>query len=195
MIVSSPNVVMEIQYWFYKFLLDSELNKNQVPYPSELKDSYFDGDNSFIRLLFDDEWPSYLNSYNYMFCEYSLSTDSPKEVLNRICIYPNPKIYKSQQTDGSNVFNLKNDDILMLDKLLDYRLSDSTSIYDIDIDSTAVYETTLSTLIHNYLDLKINQNFDNFDDTEIISDDLLTCLFEVYVIEHMFKYVSSLGYS
>lgn len=195
MMIYSPKVIMEIQYWFLNFLRNTDLNKNQIPYPSELKDHYFENDRSFIRLLFDDEWPKEFNSYNFMFFEHNLSTSSAKEIFNRICIYPNPIIYITGDNGNINVFNLKNDDFLMLDKLLDYRTGDSTSILDIEIDSTAEYETTLSNLINNYLDLMINKNYDSFDELEIKSDNLLTCLFEIYITEKMFNYVSSLGYS
>lgn len=192
MFIYTPKVVMELQYWFMIFLQRTNLNKNQIPYPAQLKDYYFENDNSFIRLLFDDNWPTDYKTYDYMFQQCDLSTGTPKEILNRICIYPNPKIYNITYDGTYNFFQLKNDDILMLDKLLEYRTGDSTSINDITIDSTAEYETVLSNLINVYLDLKINNNYETFDDTDIISNELLTNLYEIYVIEQLFNYVSSL---
>ena len=195
MTVSSANVVIGLQYWFGKFLFESSLNKNQIPYPSKIRDTYFDNDRSFIRLLFDDNWPSDYTYYYYMFNEYSISTTSPPEVSRRISIYPSPKIYIAYSDGNINFFNLKNDDLFMLDKLLDYRISDGTSVYDIEIDSTAVYETILSNLIHTYLDLMINGNKSNFSNSNIICNDLLTCLYEIYLTEKMFNYISDTGFS
>ncbi len=192
MIISSAKVVMELQYWFNKFLFTSELNKNQIPYPSDIRDNYFINDNSFLRLLFDDNWPMEYDSYNYMFENFCLQ---PDEIIQRICIYPGAAVYRldKQGTDNSfNFFNLKEDDLLMLDKLLDYRISNSTSILNITIDPNETYETSLANLINCYLDLVINDNYQNFDDTILKSNDLLSNLYELYVIEKMFQYVSGL---
>lgn len=191
MTVSSANVVMGLQYWFGKFLLTTTLNKNQIPYPSEIRDTYFENDRSFIRLLFDDNWPTDYTSYNYMFFEYKISTTSPPEVARRISIYPSPKIYLCKPDGNINFFNLKNDDLLMLDKLLEFRITtDSTAIQDIVIDSTAEYDTVLANLIHTYLDLEINGNYAKFDNTNLLCNDLLTCLYEIYITEKMFKFIS-----
>lgn len=192
MTVTSANVVLELQYWFSKFLFSSILNKNQIPYPSEIKEDRFTNDRSFIRLLFDDDWPTDFLYYNYMFYEYNISRSSPPEVSRRISIYPSPKIYLTSDDGNVDLFNLTDNDLFMLDLLLDYRLGDSTSVEEIIIDSTSDQETVLSTLIYRYLDLVINGNYENFGKS-LKCNDILTCLYEVYVTEKMFEYVSNKG--
>lgn len=189
MIISNAIVVAELQYWFNRFLFTSKLNKNQIPYPSDLEENYFRNDQTFIRLLFDDDWPNTFTFYNYLFSEYSLSSTDFKEIINRLCIYPNPKVFKSTSNSTINFFNLKNQDFIMLDKLIDYRIGN-----EVVIDSTAEYDTELATLVHIYLDLVINQNInDSFNNSILINNDLLTCLYEIYVTEKMFKFISDLG--
>lgn len=194
--ISSTIVIKELEYWFSKFLFTCELNKNSIPYPATINDELLEGDQSFIRLLFDDDWPSDYNTYYYKFKEVPFDSSWPNAIRNRLCIYQSAKLYECDlfdSDDSINFFNLEDDDFHMLDKLLEYRLADGTAIYDIEIDSTASVDTVLSTLIHNYLNLKINNNYQDFDNMETISNDLITSLYEVYVTEKMFGYISSKG--
>lgn len=194
MTVLSPNISVDLQYWFNKFLFTTKLNKNQVPYSNEINDSVSINDRSFIRLLFDDNWPNDYLSFDYMFKRDTLSSCHSASITRRIAIYPNPNIYFCVSGGDINLFNLKSDDLLMLNKLLEYRISDSTAAEDILIDSTAEYDTVLSSLIHSYLDFKINNNVDFFNTMIPISDSLLTCFYEIYVTEKMFNYISDTDY-
>ena len=68
MLIDSTIVIPELEYWFYNFLLTSQLNLHQIPLPSTYQnDIYLGQKDSFIRLLFDDEWPTDLEDYNHLF--------------------------------------------------------------------------------------------------------------------------------
>jgi hypothetical protein len=81
----------------------------------------------------------------------------------------------------------------MLDKLLEYRL-DGTSVTLVDIDSTAL-STNLSILIYRYLDLRINNNYQLYNNTTLIANlsIILEVSYEAYLIEKMFLYISDKG--
>ena len=107
------------------------------------------------------------------------------------------------ESEGTNVFNLQQDDLTLLDALLQFR-TDSTSVTIIDsaitlLDSTtnilyATYgnlSTYLSKLIFLYLDLEINSNFSNYDNTSLVSNgDPLTTLYEFYLIDKYFEFMT-----
>jgi hypothetical protein len=96
----------------------------------------------------------------------------------------------------------------MLDALLAYR-QDSTSVVLIDSTSnvivtdstsgiTTVYatldslSTSLSKEIYLYLQFKINDNYDLYDGSNIISDcSLLATCFELKLIDEYFQYMTS----
>ena len=187
----STVLVPELQKYFSSFIIDSILNKNQTTFPSDINITY--EDHSFIRMLFDSSYP--YSDYRYLY-RLVPNTQWPNDVSRRLSIFPASGKYYSCDFDTTsmcniNIFQLKDDDILLLNKLLEYR-QDSTSTTLIGI----IYNdltTNLSKLIYIYLDLKINQSIQYYDNTTLISDSTkpLECLYENLVIEEVFNYISS----
>jgi hypothetical protein len=155
----------------------------------------FINNNSFIRLLFDDNWPTTFTTYQYMFYQVTNLLSVPENYRTRLMVYPSSGRYfnciDSTAEIGINLFNLQMDDIILLNSLLSYRLdSTSTTIIDIDYNSLT---TNLSKLIYTYLDLKINKNYANFDSTIPISSiySVIENCYEMYVCETLFDFISN----
>jgi len=197
-ILSSTIIVPELQYYFGNFLLSSQLNKYQIKIPATFSQSIVTP-TSFIQLLFDDSWPVIYTSYKYCYAEETDKSSWPSTLRDRGCIYSQSVKYynlsSSNNIDStsSNIFNLKSDDLMMLDRLLTYRI-DSSSANISDIDSTSL-TTNLSLMIYRYLDLQINNNYQPYNNTTLIADAsiLLEVMYEVYLIEKMFQYISDEG--
>ncbi len=188
MILTSTKLVIELQFYFYKFLMSSSLNKNEVPFPTTFDDSYLIDNHkkSFIRLLFDDTYIPDSTSFNYLYIEVDKES-WPQFVKNRLCIYPVSGKYYIPDSTGENLFNLKTDDLLLLTRLLQFRITGTINISDIDYN---ILSTKLSKMIYLYLDLKVNRNYLLYDNTDIISETMIEHCFEVYLTEHMFKNIS-----
>jgi hypothetical protein len=203
MTLASTILVGELQAWFNSFVLGSTINKNAVPSPVEIGDVYL-SPNSFIALLFNDDYDTVIYPvYKYLYKEESISC-WPNTVKNRIMIYPTSAKYLVIDDDeGTNVFTLQSDDLTLLDSLLAYR-ADSTGVIIVDsvttsFDSTAsilyaTYDnlsTPLSRLIFLYLDLKINENYSNYNNTILVSNGtVLETLYEMYVMDQYFEYMT-----
>jgi hypothetical protein len=193
MVLLSTKLVPELQYYFSTFLRASTLNKYSITYPAVLDCPCLDQNKSFIRLLFDDNWPKTYTSYRYLYREETNKGSWPEQVKTRLCLYPvSGKCYLSDRDPPEaniNLFNLQDDDILVLDKLLEYRCADSTSIITLDIDYNLL-TTNLSKMIFLYLDLKINGSYERYNDETLISAEssVLECLYEVYLGENMFDF-------
>lgn len=190
-------LIPDLQYWVNKFLLDCTLNKYNVCSPFEIGEVYLLLNNSFIRLLFDDSWPSTLTSYKYCYKKNESRGTWPRTALQRIMVYSAQAEYfetcDSSAVGSINIFNLLEDDLLLLDRLLDYRL-DSTGVTIIDIDYNSL-TTNLSKLIYTYLKLKIQQDCDDYNTRELIADatNVLENLYEIYVIENVFTFLNARG--
>lgn len=196
-ILSSTILVPELQYYFGSFVKSSRLNKYQIKIPATFPSNIVTP-SSFIQLLFDDDWPSTYTSYKYCYREITDKSSWPSTLRDRACLYSQSSKYyiiddTCQDTTSSNIFSLRQDDLTMLDKLLEYRL-DETSVSIDDIDSTAL-TTNLSLMIFKYLDLQLNNNYQTYNDTTLISDSskILEVSYEAYLIEKMFLYIAGLG--
>jgi len=203
MVLASTILVPELQKWFHSFVKESSVNRYAVPMPIDIGDVYLTPD-SFISLLFNDEYDTVIYpQYKYLYKQESISC-WPTFVLTRLMIYPTCSRYLViDESEGTNVFNLQQDDLTLLDALLQFR-TDSTSVTIIDsaitlLDSTtnilyATYgnlSTYLSKLIFLYLDLEINSNFSNYDNTSLVSNgDPLTTLYEFYLIDKYFEFMT-----
>lgn len=198
--LSSTKFVPELQYYFEIYVKSSQLNKYQFKTPSTFSETYVTP-SSFIQLLFDDNWPSIYRSYKY--CYRSLDRSSwSGPIRDRLGVYSQSAQYyvidetcpiNCNDSTSSNIFLLQDDDFTMLDKLLQYRIDD-TSVTIADIDSTALV-TNLSKLIYKYLDLKLNNNYSAYNNTTLISnpDIALEVCYEAYLIETMFLYMAAKG--
>lgn len=194
MSIQNTILVSDLQYYFYNFVKNSLLNKSEISYPVPLSDSYFTASHSFIRLLFDNDWPKTYTYYRYLYKENTARNTWPSEIQTRLLLYPSTGKYYivTDSTSDINIFSLASDDITLLDKLLDYRTSDSTSsivITDINYGSLT---TNLSKMIYLFLDLKLNQSVTLYDDSSLLSNPLsvLESCYEAYLIETMFDYIA-----
>lgn len=202
-------LVPELQHWYREFVIQSVINKGRIPPPTDIRPINLK-EQSFINVLFNDNYP--LDYYEYT---YSIVTDFfcvPPEASRRLQIYPGLWQYVNIDVDGDNIFELNNDDLIMLDALLAYRMWDSTSLTIIDststsiiIDSTGGYailstslgalSTCLSKLIYLYLDLQVNGNYEAYNNLDLISScdmhpkSMLCALFESYLIDAYLKYM------
>jgi len=200
MSISSVVFIPELNYYFGEFVRNTKLNKYQIKSPASFLESIITP-KSFIELLFNDSWPSIYTDYIYCYRQETSQSAWPSSIKNRINLYSNSSQYyvladsneSGIDSTSSNIFLLQQDDLTMLDKLLEYRL-DGTSVTIADIDSTAL-TTNLSILIYQYLDLKINNNYQAYNNTVLIADQskILEVMYEEYVIENMFNYVSERG--
>ncbi len=191
--VSSATFVPDLEYWSNVSIKASTLNKSQIPYPAATFCISFLDKHSFIRLLFDDDWPHNYNYYNHLYHQVTSQGSWHSTVVTRLMIYPQTaKYYASDTTDSStfNLFQLHHENLEMLDKLLVYRTTDSTSVLDIEFTSLS---TSLSKLIWVYLDLKTHGSYTYYNDIVLISGDgeVLQSLYEAYVIENIFAFISS----
>ena len=217
MTLASTIVVTELQLWSHRFILNSSVNKYEVPYPPETPTHCYP-QGSFISMLFDDNFP--YNYYKYMYADKQDRLSWPWIVQQRLLVYPRSARYViiDDTTSAENLFLLQQDDFTMLNALLSYRIAtydstsnDSTSVVLIDdstspvsvvTDSTTgittivaslnTLTTELSKLIFIFLDLMINQNTSNYDtETPISTGQALQTIYELYVIDKYFELVSA----
>jgi hypothetical protein len=192
MSLASTKLVPELQYYFATFLRNSIVNKYKVPYPAVLECPCLEENRSFIRLMFDDNWPKIYISYRYLYREVGIQ-GWPEAVKTRLALYPSSgKCYLSDWDPPEadiNLFNLETDDILMLDKLLEYRTVDSTSTVTLTMNYDDL-STNLSKMIFLYLDLKLNGSYERYNDEALISNEssVLESCYEVYLGEQMFNF-------
>ena len=170
MVLASTKLVPELNYYFATFLRNSILNKYRITYPAVLDCPCLDENKSFIRLLFDDNWPKTYTLYTYLYREVNI-TYWPEAVRTRLALYPisgTSFVSDADSTADIDLFHLQDDDTLMLDKLLEYRTADSTSIVTLTMDYVDL-STNLSKMIFLYLDLKINGSYERYNDEVLIS--------------------------
>jgi len=205
MTLISTKLVPELSYWFEIFVTDSTVNKNRVPSPVSIPQVYLP-QKSFIELLFNEDYP--YTEYYYLYTEHSCDYNMPYIARNRLFVYPNSAKYLDCGATGTNTFNLKGHDFVLLNALLAYRIDstnvtivDSTSVNLIDTTAGVILEarynllgTELSKLIYLYLDLKINGNYSNYDNISIVSSgNLLESCYEIYVLDEIYKVISARG--
>ncbi|MHA1815923.1 MAG: hypothetical protein ACTSX1_07960 [Candidatus Heimdallarchaeaceae archaeon] len=199
-------LIPELQHWFNHFIVEESIvNKYENPPPVDIPEEFLP-DNSFIAMLFNDNYAE--TDYEWRYVEVTDYYCIPPMASRRLQIYPGSWKYLTTDSDGENIFNLQPIDFTMLDVLLAYRI-DETSVTMIDTtsgvnfisDTTAnVYildasysgmTTDLSKLIYLYLDLEINGNYQNYNNTGIISDcQVLESLYEAYLIDRYYKFMS-----
>ena len=188
----STKLVPELQYYFATFLRASILNKYRITYPSVLDCPCLLENKSVIRLMFDDNWPKTFTPYRYYYREVNMQ-GWPEQVRTRLALYPtSAKCFLSDwdyPEADINLFNLETDDILTLNKLLEYRTADSTSTVILDIDYVDL-STNLSKMIFLYLDLKLNGSYENYNDEALICNEssVLESMYEIYLGENMFNF-------
>ena len=203
MTLASTILVPELQKWFNDFVKNSSVNRYAVPMPVDIDDVYLTPD-SFIALLFNDDYDTIIYpQYKYLYKEESIAC-WPTFVKTRLMIYPYCASYLViDEDEGTNTFNLAADDLTLLDALLAFR-SDATSLTIVDsvvtsFDSTSIIlhatydnlSTELSKLIFLYLDLELNGNFSNYNNTSLVSSgEPLQTFYEFYLIDKYFDFMT-----
>ncbi len=198
MIPVNYKVVPELLYYTNQYIMNSTANKYKIPFPPTFNSSNLGENKSFIRLLFDESWPPTLTSYRYLYRYESCMNSAPSEIQSRLRLYPEHSELYVCDSDSTavcflNIFNLQDDDLMMLDKLLQYRI-DSTSVNIVSIDYNNL-STTLSKLIYVYLAFKILHDYSYFDTSDPISEEdlILENFYESYLTDIIFMYISNLG--
>jgi hypothetical protein len=192
-------VIPDLLYYTEQYIINSTANKYKIPFPASFPNTYLLTNNSFIRLLFDENWPSTLTTYRYLYREETDRTNIPETILRRMMIYPDETKYYVCDSDSTsicsiNVFNLQQDDLTLLDLLLKYK-TDTTSIIDISIIDPTGLVTHLSELIYVYLNFKINNDYTDFDNLNVISSntEVLENFYESFLVDMLFTSISNLG--
>ena len=199
-VLTSYTVVPELQHWYNDFLVDrSIVGKYRIPPPTNIPELYIPA-NSFIEMLFNDNYCG--DSYEYRYTQETNSFCIPRVVFDRMQIYPGSFQYVNLDPTGDNIFSLKSDDFTLLDALLEYRIltCDTTADLVCGVDSTEVFSllvidstnvsftcdttagicileaslgslsTNLSKLIYLYLDLKVNGDFSKYNNNNLVSN-------------------------
>jgi len=201
--LTSYSLVPELQHWFNHFVINSKVNKYRVPPPVNIPTEYL-GLNSFICMLFNDEYMQSDYEYNYLpetnpFCV-------PRVAASRLQVYPGYAVYLKLDPDGSNIFNLQSDDFATLDALLAYRndgtaltIIDSTSVSYIQDSTAGIYvlyasldalTTELSKMIYLYLILQLYGRFEEYNNDQIITTGgLLETCYESYLVDQYFCFM------
>lgn len=203
MTLASTALVPEFQYYFYNFVITSIINRYEIPAPVPVDETFLNS-GTVVELLCNENY-SY-DSYTYLYKNESRIQCWPTLTRQRLMIYPSSKYYIPDSA-GDNIFSLTSNDFLLLDTLLKYR-HDSTSVTIVDstanilvVDSTAntaiLYanfeslNTPLSKLIYLYLDLKLYDNYENYNNlTLITTGTLLETCFELKLIDEYFAFMT-----
>jgi hypothetical protein len=193
-------VIPELQFYFGMFVKSTTLNKDEIPFPAQLNREDLCEDRSFIRLLFDDEWPP--NYTHYYICYRKCASDWPPVVQTRANLYSETASYwvscDCTASFATNIFNLGNEEIDMLNQLLMYRLDPCE--FPAEWRNADIHYSTLTTdlgkLIWFYLNLKATGDFMEYEKivTPIANPhNTLENMYEVYLIETIFNFVQQKG--
>lgn len=201
--VVSAKVVPELQHWFYEFVINSTVNKYEVPAAVDI-DSIWMSIGSFVEMLFNVNYSE--NFYEYRYKGGLSNAGWPSLVRSRIMVYGLAADYLQLDPTGDNVFLLEQDDFTLLDALLAYR-QDSTGVTIIDSTSVTVFDSTsgvlvvnydglttnLSKLIYLYLKLKIYGDYSRYNNLNVVSGTTLVLenMFELVLIDEYFNTVSN----
>lgn len=204
-VLTSYSLVPELQHYFHEFVVKSKVNKFQVPPPVDIPQLYL-GTNSFIEMLFNDSYAQ--DDYEYHYTQQTNPLCIPRQVFHRLQIYPGSSQYLELDPDGSNIFNLQNDDFATLDALLAFRTNDSTSLTIIDSTSVSFvgdatsntyilygsydsFSTELSKMVYLYLILERYGVFEPYNNNQIITTGgLLETCYEAYLIDKYFCFMT-----
>lgn len=202
--LTSYSLVPELQHWFHDFVINSKINKYQVPPPVDIPEFYL-GANSFIAMLFNDMYME--PTYEWRYSEEEDPFCVPRIAATRLQVYPGSSVYLKLDSDGSNIFNLQSDDFATLDALLAYRndgtaltVIDSTSVSFVSDSSAGIYilyaslgalTTELSKMVYLYLILQLYGRYEEYNNDQIItSGGLLQTCYESYLIDKYFCFMT-----
>jgi len=194
--VISNNRVRKFTYdlpvTFAKVVINSNLNKSMIPFGSEYIADNIPLDNSFIDVLFRDDYePDY---YRYLYRRVLDKSTWPPIVLTRLMLDPeNAQYFRCDGDDVNlhnyNLYSLQNDDLLLLNYLLEYRNTKNTNHRDTIYNNLS---SNLSRMIYIYLDVKLYDDNSKYpaDISMSAQGDILENCFEVYLVENIFNQIS-----
>ncbi len=192
LIINQNSICVDLDYWVNKVILKFTLNKNYIKKPIYTDKSNFIN-NSFISLLFNEEFDN--DSYIYLYSEVIDKESWNQNYKSRLMLFPNTSgLFKPSNTNTEfdfNIFDLKSDDLSLLDILLSYK---NNNTVDISIINFEALTTKLSKLIYFYLDLKLNNNYSNYvfniESESLGFKNLLEDFYELFLSDLIFKKIS-----
>jgi hypothetical protein len=186
-------ITADLQYWYDHFVVNNKsLNLHQIGFPS--RDHVYE--QSFIELLFNDEYDK--TSYRYMYREILDKSSWPDAIRQRMMLDPETAHYYIADGDNPkeyniNLYNIQSHDIVMMDRLLVYRLEpENATLVGVDYD---ILDTSLAKMIYIYLELKLTGTYSKYDNSAIFTtrvNSLETC-YETYLTQTVFEHVSNKG--
>lgn len=180
---------LDFLYYTENMLVKSTLNRNFTLF-SSIEESMLGENRSFIRLLFDDAW-GYLN-YTYLYNEYEYS-NIPMTIRTRLSVIPGYKLYYTDSSSNCdiNLYNITNENIELLNLLLEYRITGKVDISKIDVDKLT---SNLSKIIYYFLQFELTKDCTQYIKLNTLcanSNSALESLYEMYVCNFMFEYLSN----
>jgi len=186
-------ITADLQYWYDHFVVNHKsLNKHQVTFPAS--DHMYSG--SFIELLFNDEYEE--NQYRYLYREELDRISWPDAIRTRLMLDPDTARYYVADGDDPdvyniNLYNIQSHDIVLLDRLLVYRLEpENATLAGINYDRL---DSTLAKMIYIYLELKLTGDYSKYDNSALFTSPLnvLETCYETYLTQTVFEHVSAKG--
>jgi len=178
--------IPELDYYFKNYWTDRgeiTIDNINIPEVEETEGTLPTG--SFLELLFSQTFDS--TAYTYRFEEVEITIFS-KHIRERLSTRYTSSDYfiSSDSTSDINLFRLRHDDLVLLDKLLAYRRTGNTSLIGITYNNLS---TNLSKLIYIYIDLVLNSSYTRLNSDIVISSEssALENLFELYVVNESHK--------
>lgn len=186
-------ITADLQYWYDHFVVNHKtLNKHQIQFPSA--NNEYTG--SFVELLFNDNFEN--NHYRYLYREIYDKSSWPDAIRTRMMLNPDTAHYYIADGDDPevytiNVYDIQSHDIVMMDRLLVYRLEpQNATLVGIEYDNL---DTALAKMIYIYLELKLTGDYSKYDNEAIFTtrvNSLETC-YETYLTQSIFEHVSKKG--
>ena len=175
-----------LKYWWYH----KDIYNADIVYPEvELKENLIKPDN-FFALLFDNAYSD--DHYVFTFSEVDLLSFSNviRERLKTTGV--SCKFYISDSDSTFDYFNVEGEVRILLDLLLEYRLTNSCDLSSVNYQGL---ENKLSKLIFQYLDLMINDNTSYFEENAFSdSDAVLQNMYESYLLNEAHKKIKNMKF-
>ena len=191
--IYNRRIAADLQCYYNHFSVNNRtLNLHQMPFPSVDKEF----EKSVIELLFNGDYDK--DSYRYMYRQVEDSYMWPESVRTRLMLDPETaKYYVADGDDpeiyNKNIYNIQSHDIIMLDRLLVYRLEpNNATLVGINYENL---ESTLSKMIYIYLELKLTGSYSKYNNDAIFANhvSVLETCYETYLTQNVFEHVSSKG--
>ncbi len=177
----------ELDFSFNKYWItrgDINLIRVDLPVVSSKRSNF--SSNSVFELLFNNGFSH--NNYNIFF-QKSKITDYPKNIIDRLSVKSPVMICyigSEDSTSGEDILSFKDEEIMMLDELLNYRANGFCSLEAINYENL---DEPLSKLIFIYLDVIHNNNLKSID--LLVEFDqptkMIDVLFSLYVVNECHK--------